>query len=162
LLARSHRSADDEDAVCETKEEAPEETSNLPRRKISNNYNNLNSTEMKKGVIISQEEGRSRRFWAREGRGRGRGEREREREREVWVCAFPVCGALSALATLQGCLLRPPFLPARSHTRRVSCPFSFYYTILPNNSCHPAKFGFSTHAHSTSTTAIMCVGGRGN
>ena len=74
--------------------------------------------------------GRSRRFgtgWEGEG-----GKREKSRL-FGWVCAFRVCGALSALATLQGCFLhpRPRPLPARFLTRRVSAHPS-PLLVLPN------------------------------
>ena len=134
MLACVHRSAGDEDAVCETKEEAPEEASNLPRRKISNNTNNLNSNEMKKGV---SQEGSESSIWHGKERGRGEG----EARRRVWVCAFRVCGALSALATLQGCFLHPRPSSYPLLTRRVSSPLLPCYYLT-----YATLVRFSTHA----------------
>lgn len=85
---------------------------------------------MKKGVIISQEEGRSRRFWARQG---GEGEGREERERSLGVCFSGVRRSFCAgdlagrLPPPPPSLLTRPFLPGRSLTRRISTP-PFYLT----------------------------------
>ena len=124
--------------------------------KQQQNYNNLNSNGMKKGVIISQEEGRSRRFWARQGRGRGRGTR---RKREKFGCVLFRCAALflrwrpcRAASSTPALPSYPPVL-----TWPITYPPDIYAPILP----YPPSSVFPPTPTQTSTTITWYGKGRG-